>query len=276
ADPMVDFAVRGNVDLAAVSPMVAPMMSGQATKLAGHATVDVSGRGLARDPGTLALGGSADLKDVSVEGAGLPKKVDAVNGRVEFARDRATVRQLSARAGQSSYTLDASLTRPMALKATPGKVAPADVDFTFRSPYLDLAELLPVTPGAPFLPNAHGSGKVAIDRLKQGKLDVAQVRADVKLEPALLESPDFSLQGYGGTVTGGARFDLSDTRKPAYAVKAVVDSVKADALLSAWTPAKNLLAGTLNTRLDFSGAGQTPNDLKQSLTLVGLAALTNG
>jgi hypothetical protein len=160
--------------------------------------------------------------------------------------------------------------------AQPGKMAPADVDFTLRSPYLDLAELLPVTPGAPFLPNARGGGHVSIGRLKQGKLDVAAVTADVKLEPALLESPKFSLQGYGGTVSGEARFDLSDTRKPAYAVKAVVDSVKADALLSAWTPAKNLLAGTLNTRLDFSGAGQSPNDLKQTLTLVGLAALTNG
>jgi len=160
--------------------------------------------------------------------------------------------------------------------AEPGKVAPADVAFTFRSPYLDLAELLPVTPGAPFLPNARGGGRVAIDRLIHGKLDVAAVTADVKLAPAMLESPKFSLQGYGGTVTGDAKFDLSDTRKPAYAVKAVIDSVKADALLSAWTPAKNLLAGTLNTKLDFSGAGQSPNDLKQSLTLVGLASLADG
>jgi hypothetical protein len=271
-DPMVDFAVRGNLDLAAVAPMFAP----KDTKVAGHAVVDVSGRGRAKDAGTLALGGSADLKDVSVEGAGLPKKVEGVNGHVEFSPARATVKSLTARAGQSSYTLDANVTRPLALIATPGKVAPADVDFTFRSPYLDLGELLPVTPGAPFLPNAHGGGKVSIGRLKQGKLDVADVTADVKLEPALLESPKFSLQGYGGTVTGQARFDLTDTRKPGYAVKATVDSVKADALLSAWTPAKNLLAGTLNTKLDFSGAGQSPSDLKQTLTLVGLASLANG
>ena len=272
ADPMVDFAVRGNVDLAAVAPMMAP----KDTKVAGRAAVDVSGRGRAKDPGTLALGGSADLHDVSVEGAGLPKRIEAVNGRIEFSPQRATVRALTARAGKSSYTLDASVARPLALMAAPGKVPPADVDFTFRSPYLDLSELLPTTPGAPFLPNASGGGRVAIDRLKQGKLDVAAVTADVKLAPALLESPSFSLQGYGGTVTGSAKFDLSDTRKPAYAVKANVDQVKADALLSAWTPAKNLLAGTLSTKLDFSGAGQTPNDLKQTLTLVGLASLADG
>jgi hypothetical protein len=150
------------------------------------------------------------------------------------------------------------------------------VDFTFRSPYLDLSELLPVTPGAPFLPNARGGGRVAIDRLKQGKLDVTAVQAAVKLAPALLEAPSFSLQGYGGTVTGDARFDLADTRKPAYSVRAVVDKVQADALVGTWTPAKNLLAGTLSTNLTFSGAGQTPDDIKRTLTLVGLAAITEG
>src|SRR5580765_5183488 len=115
ADPMVDFAVRGNLDLAAVAPMFAPMMSGQATKVGGHAVVDVSGRGRAKDAGTIVLGGSADLHDVSVEGAGLPKKVEGVNGRVEFSPARATVKSLTARAGQSSYTLDANVTRPLAL-----------------------------------------------------------------------------------------------------------------------------------------------------------------
>jgi hypothetical protein len=260
------------VDLAAI----APALAAKDTRLAGRADVDMSGRGRAKDPGALVLAGGADLRDVSVEGAGLPKKVEQVNGRVEFSAQRATVRQLSARAGQSSYTLDATVTRPLALMAAPGKVAPADVDFTFRSPHLDLAELLPTTPGAPFLPNARGGGRVSIARLKQGRLDVSAVEADVKLSPAALEAPRFSLDGYGGSVHGDARFDLRDTRKPVYGVRAVVDTVKAGALLGAWTPVKDLLAGTLSTKLDFSGAGQTPDDLKRTLTLVGLAAIREG
>jgi len=59
-------------------------------------------------------------------------------------------------------------------------------------------------------------------------------------------------------------------------VKAVVTNVQANDMLGAWTPAKGLLSGTLSTNLDFSGAGQTPDDLKHSLTLVGLAALSQG
>src|SRR5262249_17983938 len=119
-------------------------------------------------------------------------------------------------------------------------------------------------------------GRVSIDRLKQGKLDVTGVQAEVRLAPAALETPRFSLQGYGGTVTGSAKFDLRDTRRPAYGGKAPVGQGHADALHGAWTPVQNLLAGTLSSKLDFSGAGQSPEDVKHTLTLVGLAALSDG
>ena len=72
ADPLVEFIVRGNVDLAAVAPMFAPA----GTQLAGRAAENLSGRGRAKDPGAMAISGTADLSDVSVEGAGLPKKVE--------------------------------------------------------------------------------------------------------------------------------------------------------------------------------------------------------
>ncbi len=272
AAPMVDAALRGNIDLAAVAPLLAP----GGTRLGGRAVVNLSARGPASDPGAMAVGGSAQLQNVSVEGAGLPTKLENVNGRVDFLPERATIQRLTARAGKSSLSIDANVARPLALMAAPGKVAPADVEFSFRSSYLDLAEILPTTPGAPFLPNASGGGHVSIDRLKQGKLDVTSVLADVTLEPAQLSSPKFSLQGYGGSVTGTARFDLRDTRKPGYAIKAQVDRVKAAALLAAWTPVRDLLVGTLSTTIDFSGAGQTPDDIKHTLTLVGLASLTDG
>ena len=272
ADPMLEFALRGNLDLAAVAPMVAPA----GTQLGGRAVVDVSGSGRAQDPGLLVLGGHAQLQNVSVEGAGLPQKVENVNGRIDFLPESAAIQRLTARAGRSSYSIDATVQRPLALMAAPGKVAPAEVEFSFRSTYLDLAEILPTTPGAPFLPNATGGGRVTIDRLKQGKLDVSGVQAEVTLSPGALESPHFSLQGYGGTVSGDARFDLRDTRKPVYAIHAAVEQVRADAILGVWTPVKDLLVGTLTSKIAFSGAGQTADDIKRTLTLVGLTALTDG
>ncbi len=272
ADPLVDFSVKGNVDLAAVAPLVAE----QGTKLGGRADLDVRGSGRAKDPGSIALDGRAQLKNVSVEAKDLPKKIEDVNGTVLLSTQRAEVKGLTAKAGASSYTLDATVTRPLALMAKPDSVPPAGVTFDFRSPNLDLAELLPTTPGAPFLPNAKGGGKVSITHLRQGALDVKNVSATVALAPAALDAQNFSLQGYGGDIAGSAKFDLRDTAKPAYEIRTKVTDVNADSLLSVWTPAKNLLRGTLSTDLTFSGAGDQPADLKRTLTLVGLAALSDG
>ena len=272
ADPHVAFALKGPINLAAVAPLLAP----KDTKLTGTAVLAVSGQGMAKDPGSFALDGAAKLSQVSVETPQLPKRIEKLEARIQFSPARAVVRGFTMQAGKSSVALDATVSRPLALMAEVGKAAPADVDFTLRSPYLDLTELLPVTPGSPVLPNARGHGTVAIARLKNQKLDVSRVNAQVELMPGVLESPSYSLDGYGGAVKGSARFDLANPAKPKFAVKAKVDSVEADQLLSTWTPAHGWLHGALNTDLDLSGVGGTPAELKRSLTAVGLALVSNG
>lgn len=272
ADPLVTFAVQGNLDLGAVYPLVAQ----PGTTITGRAAVNVQGSGRAADPGSFALAGSARLANVTVKAANLPNALEGVNGDLAFSQQRATVKGLTARAAKSSFTLDADVARPLALMAPPEKVAPAGVTFRFRSPYLDLAEVMPSGGGGPVLPNATGGGDVEIARLKNGKLDVTQVAARVALAPAQLSSESFSMLGYGGTVRGNARFDLRDAAKPVYAITAAVEKVQADDLLSAWTPAKGLLHGSMSTTLNFSGKGSTPEDVKRSLTLIALAQLAEG
>jgi hypothetical protein len=272
ADPYVVFALQGDVDLAVVAPMVAP----KDTRIAGRAALDVRGRGPAKDPGALAVDGAAKLSNVSVESEGLPKKIEKVSGDIAFTQSSASVRNLAVTAGQSSLTLSGSVRRPLALLGKVGEVAPAEVRFDLRSPHMDLAELLPTTPGAPFLPNASGGGTVQIARLKNQKLDIADVRATVALEPAVLAVPEFSAAGYGGRVGGRARFDLTDTTVPRFDVKATVSNVQANDLLSAWTPAHDLLNGSLSTSIDLAGAGDEPKELARTLTAHGLAAITDG
>ncbi len=280
ADPWVRFEVAGDLDLAAVAPMLAP----KDTKLGGRAAVDVRGSGRAKDPGSVALAGSAKLTDVSVESPALPNRIEGVRGDLRFTPERATVRGLNARAGKSSIALDATVERPLALLAAPPSpgdatkppVAPAVVSFNAASSYLDLAEFLPTTPGAPILPNATGEGRVTITRLRNQKLDVQDVAARVRLAPAVLEVPEYSLRAYGGTALGNARFDLTDPARPVYSVRTQVDSLEADAILSAWTPAKGLLHGRLGTTLALSGAGLAPEDLRRTITAVGLALVADG
>jgi hypothetical protein len=272
ADPLVAFALKGEANLAAIGPLVAP----PGTRLEGRAALDLRGRGRAKDPGAIALDGRARLAGVTVESKELPRKIERLQGRLAFSTTRAAVEALQAHAGRSSFRFDGTVTRPLALLARPGSVAPATVDFRLVSPYLDLAELLPTTPGAPLLPNATGGGRVEIARLKNQRLDVSRVSARVLLEPGRVTVPEFRLDGYGGIVTGSAGFDVRDAGRPAVTVKARADSIQGDALLSAWTPARDLLRGALKANLDLSLEGSTPEEIKRSLSAAGLALFSNG
>lgn len=278
SDPQVRFALAGDVDLAAVSPLLAA----QNTKVAGMARIDVRGTGPVSDPGAIRVEGAGRFADVSVESPDLPNRIEKVNGAFSASQSVVELRGLTAEAGESSFTIDGRIERPLALMA-PLKpqdgsrpVAPANVRFTLASPNLDLNELLPATPGTPFLPNARGTGAVSIERLRKDRLDVQKVDARLALEPGVVGVPDFTFRAYGGAVAGRARFDLTDPAVPVFALNATVADVKADDILSTWTAAKDVLHGSLDTNIELSGEGVTADALARSLTAVGLAAIANG
>lgn len=272
ADPRARFAVKGSLELAALSQALAP----KDTKISGRAELNVRGSGRLRDPGSFALDGHAALANASVEGAALPRRVEAIAASVRLVPEGATVRGFTARAGQSSFTLDASLTRPLALLRPPGTVEPAGVTFTFRSPHLDLAELLPPGPGSPLAFNARGGGRVEIARFRNQRLDVEDVVANVSLAPAVIAVPSFALRAYGGTVTGRASFGFADPASPSFAVTGRADTVEVDRVLSAWSPARGVLTGVTGAEFDLSGDGVRPEQLRGSLGALGLALLAEG
>ena len=269
ADPVVSFALKGNLDLAAVGPLLAP----KGTRVTGRADLDVSGEGRARDPGSIALSGRVALAGVTAEAAGLPKKIEGVSGTLSFSPARAELRSLTASAGASSFTMSGSATRPLAIVANAARVPPAEVQFKLDSPYLDLAELLPPGPSPAMPLNARGGGDVAIGRLRNQKLDVRNVRARVTLSPNRVDVPSFTFDGYGGAIKGTASFDVA---KSGFAVKGRADSVRAGQFLSAFTGAAGMLDGSVSADFDLSGAGAEPKQVLRSLTAIGLAAVTQG
>lgn len=276
ADPLVRFALVGNLDLAATSRF---LVEGD-TKLDGKLELDVRGSGRAKDPGTFDLAGWARLENASVLSPKLPKRIERLNGRFDFSAERASIQGLRAQAGKSSFTLDASATRPLAMLAKPSpngpKVAPAVIDFTLRSPYLDLAELLAPTPGGPLLPNARGGGRVTIGHLKYGRLDADQVSAKVQLTPTGIVASPFGFTGYGGAVSGTAHIDVTHPERPRVTLEARVDSTRADALLAAWTGAGKIVHGRLGSKITLAVDGLKPEEVKRTLTAEGVAEVVNG
>ena len=86
---------------------------------------------------------------------------------------------------------------------------------------------------------------------------IEQVNGTVRFSPQRAEVKDLTARAHGHTRQGRGR-------------------VQADALLSTWTPLRGLIQGALDSNIDFSGRGQQPEDFKRTLTLVGLAAFTEG
>jgi hypothetical protein len=275
-DPRVRFTLAGKFDLAATSRFLAD----QDTKLDGKLALDVAGQGRAKDPGSLDVSGWAQIEDGSVLSPKLPKRIDHLSGRFDFSSRQAAIQGLRAQAGKSSFTFDATATRPLALlaKNPPGaeRVPPALIDFTLRSSYLDIAELVTPTPGGPLLPNALGHGHVTIDRLKSGRLDVANVSAKVDLSPTEIVASPFRFDGYGGSVSGAATIDVARPARPRVRMQARVDSTQADALLSAWTGAGKIVHGRLGSSIELATDGLTAEQVRSSLTAKGIAQVVNG
>jgi hypothetical protein len=206
----------------------------------------------------------------------MPKPLEAVNGRVEFANERAAVHALTGRAGKSSFTLEATATRPLAVLAKVGSTPPSDLHFTFDSPYLDAAEILPAGEGGAIPLNATGGGTVRIARLLNKKLDVANIVAEVAIQPNQISSPSYSMNAYGGTVGGSAAFDLTNPASPAFKLDGKAENLSADSFLASFLSTHGLVTGQMNSSFDVSGDGTTADMLKRTLTAIGLATLLKG
>lgn len=270
-DPRVVFAVRGDIDLAAVAPLLVP--AGGA--LSGRAAVDLRGGGRIKDPEAMNIDGRAVLTKVRVRQPGLPRDFENIGGTLEFSRSRLTIAGLSAKAGGSSLAIDARIDRPLALMSKPGpdRVAPATVDFNLRSPRLDLADVMPPPGGDLVLPYARGGGRIAIGEFKNGKVEIEALAAEVTLEPTSIAASRFGGRIYEGTMNGSARFDVQNSAHPRLAVSARLDSARVERLLGTWVPPGNWLSGGLGTSLDLDG---DLADLRRSITLAGLATVWNG
>lgn len=272
ADPLVAFAVRGDLELAALEPLLVPKDGA----ISGHAAVDLAGNGRAKDPGAMAIEGRIQLKDVRVKQPSLPKEIQSLEGAIQFSRTRASVSRLSGKAGASEFALDAQVDRPLALVAKLGPStppAPSAIQFQFRAPYLDLADLVPRGGGGLVLPNARGGGRVEIGKLKDDRLEVADLSATLALAPGVLTVSSFSARAYGGLAGGSARLDVSDPARARIETRARLDSARVERLLAAFVPPGEWLAGVLGGTIDLQG---DLADLRRSLTAAGLASVLNG
>ncbi|MCA9750923.1 MAG: hypothetical protein KC591_01935 [Gemmatimonadetes bacterium] len=95
-------------------------------------------------------------------------------------------------------------------------------------------------------------------------------------EKSLLQVDDIAGTLWNGHVVGNARVDLADRLDPAFEIESQATGLDANGMLSAMTPARNLLHGSLDLSSSFSGRGATPEQVLAALTGQGNVKATSG
>jgi hypothetical protein len=280
ADPRVRGRVRAAADLADLSRFLPVADS---TRLSGLARVDVSGAGrpASGDGADFGWSGRVDLTGVSASGVGLGRPLEDVAGTIGLAPGRAWAKGLTAKVGRSDFTLDGTIERPIewfasasgaAKGAPPGAVARVSV----RSRRLDLDQLLPTGPSTTPLPPVRAEGTFEVASLHWRKLDATRARGRFTYASGVTAIDECALEAYGGSATGRAWIDFRDRARPHYRLDATAQDLDANAVVSAWTEARNVAFGTLRMSIDLDGTGLTGPEVARGLRMTGLAQVLGG
>ncbi len=284
--PRLRGRVRANLDLADVARFL-PLAD--STKLTGIVRADLEGAGRlpqragAAPTGTLDFGwnGRLTLAGVSAEGIGAGYPVSGVNGEIGLSPGRAWATGLTAQLGRSDVTVDGTVERPFEFFAdATGRSRRPDpaaiARFALRSRVLDGDQLFPAQTRADPLPRVRAEGTVAIGRLTMRRFSATDLVGRVRYANGVTSVDEAVCAAYDGRMRGTAWFDLSERADPRYVVRATADSLDANALLTAWTPARDLAFGKLQMSIELDGKGLGPQDVAQSLTATGLAQILGG
>jgi uncharacterized protein involved in outer membrane biogenesis len=120
-------------------------------------------------------------------------------------------------------------------------------------------------------------GTFGSPRVEAQRLPLTRVRGEIDLgEDKVLHVRNVAAGLFTGSVEGDAVVDLSVPGDPAFSIRTAATGVEANDVVSALTPAKDLLHGTLNLRSSFSGRGTDPAAIAAGLTGSGDFTATGG
>jgi AsmA protein len=266
------------VDLRRLAPM--PAEGGMVLE-SGEIAVDVDFKTKAPDfAGALELEGEARGQGIGARLPGLAVPVKDLEFTAAMAGRRVTVEPFRVVLGSSDLGGRVALS----------SLDPPSVSFALKSRHFDLDELLgeqgaaagpeesaakePAREGPP--PAVAARGSVRADELVLRGLNARDASLELILDRDGLRIENLRASLLGGDLAGGASVSFADPDSLRYASNLKVTGLDANEVLSATTPARNLIYGKLDADLDLSGvrAGETP--IAQLLSAVGNATVVDG
>lgn len=279
-NPVVDGRFMGNFDLARLASL-----REDPPQVEGLADVDVRFMGPAKEPGALELVGPIDLSLVHYQSPSLavPANMDTV--RIQLTGTGVVAEEVSIELGDSDLTLSFTSDSLLQVLLSRDTAARPLVEFTARSRRLDWSELKADTttvgygqlvaarlagrsldgrdPGeigrerypVPELPPVTARGRVQIGEFLNQPTRAENVSFNVALQDGILTVEELDGQVFGGRLTGGLSFDLSQGDPPfPLTYDLALTAAEAGSVVSSWTRLGSVLSGVV----DFKITGTTP------------------
>lgn len=279
-DPLqVDVTVDGvATDLAGVAALV-PVMAGVAGSGELHATVrgDVGTDRIPAVTGTLAL------HDVAVRRADAPVGISGLTTTIQLEGDGFTMP--SSRFAVDGQPMEASLTVrdvrapqvelhargdavPLAVAGLlPVKGLPADV---VRGVVVDMTSRM--VGGAP-----EGDASVRSSGGTMHGAEYTNLSAQMRVRERVATIDAFTVEAYGGTVTGSGSADVTDFEQPKLAVRMKAQAIGLDGLIASQKP-KDMqrVSGSLDAEASLTAAGRSWEALQRSVAGTGRIEVRDG
>lgn len=285
ADPNLTSELKTKFDLAIVKEV---QKLPEGTNLSGSVDIDAKAFGKLKKPEQLDLSGRLALRSVEISSPNLTVPVKNLNSDMALSKGILNIENLSLNMGKSSLSLNGKVEN-VVQSLVPGKGAPKKPFLSFRlnSPFVDLDEIMPVEEKgkpkekqplktAPPFPDVDASGQVEVKKLLFRQVELQNLVANLEIKNRVIKVQNVAANVYNGVVGGDATYDLTDVNDPKFDIKVSASKIEANNFLSRFALFKDHLFGNLNLTADFSGTGQSTEQIVRSLIASGSGTITDG
>lgn len=282
AEARLEGAVDATADLSTFTDRLPP---DRGAVLAGRAAGTLRLAGLIDDPRGLFAGGRITVTDLSYRDDDIFEPLTDLDATLTF--DRRDLRIETCRAGfDPSRVSLTGVARGLVTALTDSTARRPHLDFVLDAPLFDLDHLFPgAAPAAagpsrppllPEFPDFTGAGRVTIARLIYGGVAFTGLTGRVEIADRKVTVAEADGAVLGGRVTGRTTVDLADMNDPGYRGAFAATAVRADSLLSRFTPIKGHVFGALDFAGEYSARGLDPAVFKRTLAMDARGAVTQG
>ncbi len=290
ANPNLNAALKGDIDLAALGPFLPEKSK---ISLTGKMRFDIRAQGKIKDYGGMSLSGNLAIIDGSYAAEGLPEPVESFQMEAAFSSNAMTLNKFDVKFPSSDLSLTGQLTDPLPglIPGYSGEAPRPFLTFQMKSRRFDYDKLFPEAvvgadvdhthitvdslPPLP-IPDINGEGKGVIDTLIYSRVEITNMMGDITIQDRVIYVKNVNADVYTGKLNGEVALDISDFENPRFFGNYIASKIEVNDFMTRFTGLAGHLYGKIDMQGNFDGRGWEPEPIMQSLNMKGDASLKEG